>query len=343
VLAEQGIDAVKDRAANPTQRGVTPEKVSIWTEEGARDYAPVKHGLPVKEESITQIAPGELLTDSSLITTGDVALFKVQVGVRSVGVTVLNPDYVSFAIPTCWNGEYIVNGEAAKSTRIYMPGSSDSFYIRGDRRETLGVILERDQFIETIAALRGVGPEEINLNDRSLELSPIAAVNLRAQFLAILDIYTKEEQDITLISQRREFAYKVFGLITDAYLSAHTKADSTTGRRQPATQIVRKAEECFIESEMGSVSLADLCMAAGVSKSTLYNAFHNTCGEPPLEYFHKRRLMKARTILINSPPERGAIKRAALDVGLTELGRFSVEYRRLFGESPSVTINKSFG
>lgn len=65
------------------------------------------------------------------------------------------------------------------------------------------------------------------------------------------------------------------------------------------------------------------------------------CGESPLAYFHKRWLMRARSALLNLAPERGAVKRAALGAGLTELGRFSVEYQRLFGESPSVTLNKS--
>lgn len=88
------------------------------------------------------------------------------------------------------------------------------------------------------------------------------------------------------------------------------------------------------------VSLADLCQAAGVSKTSLYNAFHQICGESPLDYFRKRQLMQARSILLNTNPRWGAIKRAALSVGLTEFGRFSVEYRQVFGESPSATLKK---
>jgi AraC-like DNA-binding protein len=41
------------------------------------------------------------------------------------------------------------------------------------------------------------------------------------------------------------------------------------------------------------ISLADLCAAAGVSKSALYPAFHSVCGEPPLAYFQKRRLARS--------------------------------------------------
>ena len=137
------------------------------------------------------------------------------------------------------------------------------------------------------------------------------------------------------------FANEVFGLVTDAYLSAHPDRGRRTAWANPPEQIVRKAEDRFVVAAAGAISLADLCTAAGASKSSLYMAFHTVCGEPPLAYFRKRRLMQARSILLNAAIDRSAVKRTALAVGFTELGRFSVEYRRFFGESPSVTLNKS--
>jgi len=318
----------------PTKPDIPHDHVSAWRRNNARDYAPVEHGLPVREESITQIGTGEFLTDSALVSSRDTALYRVQVGVRSVGVTVLDPDYLAFVIPVSWQGEYILNGEAARSTRIYMPGDSKSFYIRGDSRETFGVVLRRDQFIETVAALRGIGPEDVNPNETTIELTSAAANILRLRLAMILD---QHENELMCQSLDKE----LFGLITDAYLSGCPEADSKPGRIQSPERIVRKAEERFMAAEGEAISLADLCAAAGVSKSALYTAFHNICGEPPLEYFRKRRLMRARTILLNTSPGWGAVKRAALDVGLTELGRFSVEYRRLFGESPSATLRKA--
>lgn len=319
----------------PTKPDIPHDHVSAWRRNNARDYAPVEHGLPVREESITQIGTGEFLTDSALVSSRDTALYRVQVGVRSVGVTVLDPDYLAFVIPVSWQGEYILNGEAARSTRIYMPGDSKSFYIRGDSRETFGVVLRRDQFIETVAALRGIGPEDVNPNETAIELTSAAANILRMRLAMILD---QHENELMCQSLDKE----LFGLITDAYLSGCPEADSKPGRIQSPERIVRKAEERFMAAVEGeAISLADLCAAAGVSKSALYTAFHNICGDPPIEYFRKRRFMRARSILLKSSPQRGAVKRSALEVGFTELGRFSVEYRRLFGESPSATLRKA--
>lgn len=303
-----------------------------WRQDGAREYAPANHGLPVREESITQIGRGESLTDSTLISIGDATLFRVRIYVRSVGVTVLNPEFVAFAMPVSWCEGQTINGESPRSTRIYMP--AESLYIRGDSRETLGVVLRRGRFIETVAALRGIAPEDVRLADQSVELTPAAAENLHRQLNARLDKSPNSDG-------QQDLENALFGLMADAYLYARPEFASNASRVHQPRRIVRKAEECFMAAEGRPVSLADLCAAAGVSKSTLYLAFHNLCGESPLAYFQKRRFMRARSALLNAAPERGAIKRAALDAGLTELGRFSVEYKHLFGEAPSVTLNKS--
>jgi AraC-like DNA-binding protein len=129
--------------------------------------------------------------------------------------------------------------------------------------------------------------------------------------------------------------------MVDVYLHARPEPMPKSGRVRDPGRIVRAAEERFAEAGANPVSLADLCVATKVSKSALYLAFGSWCGEPPLAYFHKRRLNRARSHLINYESGRGAIKHAALSVGLTELGRFSCEYRRLFGESPSVTLTHS--
>lgn len=279
----------------------------------------------MREESITQIGCGELLTDYAIISSGDAALFSVRHYVRSVGVTVLDPEFIGFAMLVSWSGEQVINGEPASSTRIYLP--VESLYVRGDRRETLGVTLRRGRFIETVAALRGIDPEDLRPVDRSVELTPADAVNLHRQLSA------RAYKSPRSIGQR-DLEKDLFSLMADAYLYANPETPSNTRRVHQLGRIVRKAEECFMAAEGGPVSLADLCVVAGVSKSTLYLAFHNMCGESPLAYFHKRRLMRARSALLNGTPERGTVKRAALDAGLTELGRFSVEYYRLFGEPP---------
>ena len=184
--------------------------------------------------------------------------------------------------------------------------------------------MPRQAFAETIAALRGVGVEDVKLNDRALHMDPAAGALVRARLASVLGEACRGGRQRTV----REISEEVMGLMADAYLSARREPGAQDQRVKRPDRIVRLAEERFMAAAGEPVSLADLCVAAGVSKSTLYPAFQRVCGESPLAYFRKRRLTQARSLLVNSEPERGRVKQAALSVGLTELGRFAVEYRR---------------
>jgi AraC-like DNA-binding protein len=60
-----------------------------------------------------------------------------------------------------------------------------------------------------------------------------------------------------------------------------------------------------------------------------------------MAYFKKRRLTDARLALLRGKPEIDLVKSAALEAGLTHMGRFSAEYHQLFGELPTATLNQS--
>lgn len=300
----------------------------MWRQKDGSDYNPVEKGMPVKEESVTLIEAGEFTGDSALIATDEAALFRSVWCLRSVGTTVVDPDWISFAMPVSWSGDLTFNGEAASATRVVMP--TDELYVQGGRRTIVGVILDRGRFIKTVAALQGVGAEDVRLAENAFELDPEAAKRLHKSFLGMFDA------DAEMLS----FNNHLFEWMTDAFLSARPEKDPGSGHLRLYSRIVRKAEERFEAALDGPVSLADLCLAAGASKTSLYNAFHAVCGLPPLAYFHRRKLMRARSKLLAAPAEPGAIKHIALSLGLTELGRFAVEYRQLFGESPSATLNR---
>lgn len=309
------------------------ENVIFWSADEKAAYDPAGHGLAVVEESVVQLGRGPSCVNATVAAFGDVSLLRVRVGSRAVGTTVLSPDHLGVVIPVSWTGEYVLNGQEADKDTLYLTADTDCVHIRGDSRDTLGVILPRAPFVETVAALRGVDPINLTEADRLLAQVPAAtnAVRCRIENVMARGVYP----DV----QAHGLAQEIFSLIIDAYLAARPEATSKGhGIRRPSI-IVRKAEERFMAAEGRPVSLADLCAAAHVSKGTLYSAFHRVCGLPPLEYFSRRRLSRARVKLLDSPTQRGAVKRVALDCGFTELGRFAVKYRQLFGESPSVTLN----
>ena len=77
-----------------------------------------------------------------------------------------------------------------------------------------------------------------------------------------------------------------------------------------------------------------------VSHSTLEAAFKSVTRLTPQVFLRLRRLNRARAALLSADPLRERVTDVATQMGFTELGRFAVRYRELFGESPSETLRR---
>ena len=317
-----------------------PESLTQWERHHLPDYAPLSAALPLKEAELVQTAPGQFDYSSRVIDAGTVAAAHTISKVPSVVSIVEDSNQMMFFIVQSWSGELKANGQVVQPYQIHLADADHVIYIAGQERDMLGVLVNRDLFMRSLAALKGVPVAELTRLGRTLDLSP--ATFARMQKALMTALYQGSRRPSVQSWDAGHFSEHVFGTILEAYLSADSRQCVTAGISRNNAQIVRAVEELFERAESAPLSLADLCAAAGVSKSTLYRAFDSYCGVPPLDYIHKRRITRAHSRLVTSQPERGAIKRTALELGMTELGRFSVEYRRLFGESPKYTLQNVF-
>ncbi|KAA0873592.1 AraC family transcriptional regulator [Nitrincola tapanii] len=94
-----------------------------------------------------------------------------------------------------------------------------------------------------------------------------------------------------------------------------------------------------IKEEIAVDELADLC---NVSTRTLYNLFAKHLDSTPKQYIKNARLKDLQNEILHNRKIRN-VTEVALDYGFTHLGRFSSDYRRLFGELPSETFRRSRG
>jgi AraC-like DNA-binding protein len=67
-------------------------------------------------------------------------------------------------------------------------------------------------------------------------------------------------------------------------------------------------------------------------------ACHEHFGVSPTQYLLLRRLRLDRRALRDADPDVTRVTDIATELGFWELGRFSVKYRQIFGESPSTTL-----
>jgi transcriptional regulator GlxA family with amidase domain len=132
--------------------------------------------------------------------------------------------------------------------------------------------------------------------------------------------------------------------ITTKLLLAHPNNYSDAlhrlGRsRSIAPASVKRAVE-YMNAELGSpIGITDIAAVSGVAGRTLFKHFKDSYDASPMQYLRTARFDKVREALLCAK-QADSISAIALRWGFTHLGRFSVEYRQRYGESPSQTLTR---
>ena len=91
----------------------------------------------------------------------------------------------------------------------------------------------------------------------------------------------------------------------------------------------------------GSLQFPDFCRIASVSEHPVRNAFRHVYGATACRYLRERRMQEARKALLAADGDDVTVTDVAMCFGFFEMGRFAVNYRLTFGESPSITLRRS--
>ena len=102
--------------------------------------------------------------------------------------------------------------------------------------------------------------------------------------------------------------------------------------------IARRARDFIDDRLCDTIRLEDVCAHAGAGLRTVQRCFASRYQVSPFAYLKARRLNAARRDLAAANPSERSVTEVAMDNGLSHLGRFSIEYREHFGESPKETL-----
>ncbi|WP_353667100.1 helix-turn-helix domain-containing protein [Marinomonas sp. THO17] len=109
----------------------------------------------------------------------------------------------------------------------------------------------------------------------------------------------------------------------------------------------KKVVDCarsFLDQHMDApVTVTQLCEVANVSRRTLQYSFESILGMSPIQYLRLSRLNGVRRDLVKtslaSTTQRVNISQVAAQWGFWHLSQFAKDYKQLFGEQPSQTLN----
>lgn len=124
--------------------------------------------------------------------------------------------------------------------------------------------------------------------------------------------------------------------MVDCIVAPDRREDTAAQRRH--TAIMQRFHAALEASDGMAVYLPELCTRIGVAGRTLRLCCQDHVGMSPKRYLMLRRMHLARGALRQAASGDTTVTDIATQFGFWELGRFAVEYKALFGESPSETL-----
>lgn len=113
------------------------------------------------------------------------------------------------------------------------------------------------------------------------------------------------------------------------------------GAREIRVPVMRRFARVLEANPDRPLYIAEICKSIGVAERTLRMRCAEELGMNPYRYLWLRRMHQVHRALMRADSSRRTVTELATEHGFGELGRFAVEYRNLFGESPSVTLRRA--
>jgi len=104
--------------------------------------------------------------------------------------------------------------------------------------------------------------------------------------------------------------------------------------------LVRQAEDYMIAHLDQPLTLKDLCYALNTSSRALSYGFQDVFGMSPMAYLKVLRLHGVHRTLRSADPAKTIIADIAAQFGFWSLGHFTHDYKKMFGQLPSETLNR---
>ena len=313
--------------------------IPLFEFQDADEFAPAIQGADVELIQTSSNLTGGRVTE---IHFGSVVLQYCRIAFGCLARASLHTNPVSLMVPLKIHGPAVCNGYSMNHESFLVHGNRADYFSKTPTGfEWVLLPFKTDVILHTIAALTQREPPEFIENCRSIR--PPAIVMAAVQRLLLDAVRTAQHNPCVLASQNALRSLE--RSLQTVVAMALTQGSSNLSRRHDRTKLshsfVLRRVEAYLEAHLSEpVYLADLCAATGASERTLQQVFLEFYGVSPLRYLKLRRLNLARQCLRDGTPGDTRVTDVALECGFWELGRFATDYKALFGESPSHTLQR---
>jgi AraC family ethanolamine operon transcriptional activator len=284
------------------------------------------------EQPVRQLGSGEFRYRLAVRSTAEAELFADRFS-TAVSMHLEAPaGTIAMLFPRTASGYFLASGDQVSDRKlIVMPDRSGTDISGPDFIGSEAIIIPRRRFSEMIEALWPM-PQPVRLETLAIVAGNISELHtLRRN---VRELVANPEQD----PSRENLANLVAATIE--WIGRHSrgwKPERLCSNAAPA-RIAKLAQEHIEAHYRNPVRLEELCRTTSVSARTLQRCFREYFDTTITEYLKTVRLDTARRELRTSRLAVTSITTVAMRHGNPHPGRFAVEYRARFGESPRETL-----
>ena len=180
---------------------------------------------------------------------------------------------------------------------------------------------------------------ELSPNTNVVPISSPSAAGLRAYLRRLFALAEEEPGRLLHPATQGLIRDDLLPLLLEALISGPTL--SRPPRHPARINTVKLAQQWMHDHLDQPITLADLCSQAHASRRTLIQGFQDHLGMGPMAYLKLLRLHGVHRRLLRADPGEVQIGTLAGEWGFYNAGHFAGDYRRLFGERPRDTLQRS--
>ena len=300
----------------------------------AQDVDQLNYSVSPWDLYMRQVAPGRLRAQIDFVQLGGMLLNNERwsQSISAIGATPAN----YLALAGCrteraakWNGVELDSQHLG-----YGFDAADTEFVTPDDEEHWVILVPKDLIIshlgeESAASLLSKKPFLDCASRQNLKL-----MSLIDRGLGKLPGGSKEQVDG---QTRTAIQSELLDTITEILLLNDMGGKHSTPRKR---YLACRRAIIYARGLNAPIRVSELAAVTGVSQRVLELGFQETLGMSPQKFLRLDRLNKVHRDLRNARAASSKVTDICNRWGFHELGRTAVEYKRLFGESPSSTLRQ---
>jgi AraC-like DNA-binding protein len=223
------------------------------------------------------------------------------------------------------------NRKLQKYELVIVKGGEEANYLASDASEIFTLVFETRFFNQVFYSYFGMELERMRSNYR-LRIDPDKVDRFLSYLQHWFSFFQKEENHILGMETYLQIEE---GIMEHLFSVIVTQQKRKQAKREFDIAQARNILEANIDS---IYTIGDLVEELGTNMRTLQYNFKEKLGISPKQYFQNMRLSTVRKELLSTNMAEMHISDVALKYGFFHPSHFSQEYKKMFGETPTQTL-----